>query len=255
MAEQRILAARWRDEQRDSKYPFADTASLRSQEGLRIAADVFLDASLHPASRGTQLGIRQIDVAVGRVAITLGDSAAAALASASFDPLHVPDVLSFADAQGRTAGLVVLDTTQAALFQTWPTGRQRFLLGAAEFAVSVVQPLPVHGLAGVRLEDGTVLSGEIWLVGEDGVVVREVDPGVIRVDVVGDPLSRRRQCDDVGAFTAPRCLRTINGVPADERGEFFIVAGGNAASDTVLRVRPVADGLRFEIVGRKIEDT
>ena len=91
----------------------------------------------------------------------------------------------------------------------------------------------------------------------DPSATREVQ--VIRVDVVGDPLFRRRLCE--GVFTTPNFLRTITArqdcreviCEGDESGNILISVGSQDSPDTVLRVRATADGLVFETVGERQE--
>ena len=102
------------------------------------------------------------------------------------------------------------------------------------------------------------MTGAVWLVGEDGVVIRNVD-GNIRIDLVGDPLFERALCtkelpegstDD--PFPEPTFLQTINGLAPDEFGDFKITAGDAGAADTVLRVFENEGALKIEVVGKKV---
>ena len=127
------------------------------------------------------------------------------------------------------------------------------LIGAAEFAATCVTPMPAAGVRGFTTPDGTLFTGDVWLVGEDGVVVREED-GAVRIDVVGDPLFRRRLCQPVQLFTTPRFVKTINGMRPDARGDFKITAGRALAADTVLRVyTDDTGGITFEAVGQVLQ--
>lgn len=253
--QQRIIYREWRDEQAGSKYPFADDASLVASTGLTLDQAIFLDAVVYPIGGGPRVYLTKVAARGTRtVTISIGTQNGAALASASFDPLEPPSELNLFDALGRPAGLLVSTPDRLAAFQTWPFGDHDFGQNA-EFVSSCVIPMPAPGLRGLLLEDGTLFTGDVWIVGEDGVVVRKDGEGVIRIDLVGDPLFRRRLCEPNDLFATPRFIKTINGVPPDDRGTFLLTVNSELAGDTILRVYPSEDGksLRVEVVGQKLE--
>lgn len=250
----RVLFPEWRDEQGPTKYPFSDEATLQTVGGLQIEPDLFLDAAIYPVGGGARQYLSRISVQPRSVTISIGDPTKPVLAQTNFDPLDPPSLLELADLSGRPAGILVSDPTQLAVFQTWPLQEHRFAPGATEFVASCVSPMPAVGLRGFMTDDGTLFTGEVWIVGEDGVVVREDNDGEIRIDVVGDPLFRRRLCQPVELFTTPRFIRTINGMLPDARGDFKITVGRALAGDTILRV--YADdkgGITFEAVGQLLQ--
>lgn len=253
--EQRIVYEEWRDEQAGSKYPFADGASLSAGTGLTLDPSIFLDAVLYPIGGGPRVFLTRVTARGTRtVTLVVGTQTGAELASAEFDPLEPPGELPLFDAHGRPAGLIVSTPERLAAFQTWPFGDHEFGQNA-EFAATCVVPTPAPGLRGLMLEDGELFTGDVWVIGEDGVVVRQDGEGVIRIDLVGDPLFRRRLCEPNDLFATPRFIKTINGVPPDERGTFLITVNSELAGDTILRLHPTDDGraLRIEVVGQKLE--
>jgi hypothetical protein len=249
----RILHPEFRDEQLYSRYPFADGASLTSRGGLALTPDTFLDASVYPIGGGARAYLSVLGVAPGLVTIWIGDPALARRASAAFDPLDPPDRLALTDAAGRPAGLLLADPVLLAATQAWPAGEHVFDPAATEFAASCTIPTPGTGLQGLATADGQVLAGDVWLIGEDGVVVREED-GAIRIDVVGDPLFARRLCQGEGTFATPNFVRTINGMPPAPDGSFQLTVASVGAADTVLRITPEPpDTLRIGLVGQTID--
>jgi streptogramin lyase len=80
---------------------------------------------------------------------------------------------------------------------------------------------------------------------------------VLRVDVVGDPLFRRRLCVPHDLFETPapvRALRVVAGdasfdVAPDPRGHVFLTGNDDAAADSVLRVVTTPEGVVIEGVG------
>lgn len=253
--EQRIFYSEWRDEQAGSKYPFADRCPLTTDTGLVLAADTFLDAALFPVNTPRRLFLTEVRAAGTRtVTLVLGDEGGTELATVEFDPLDPPTELALADEYGRPAGLLVSTADRLSGFQTWGFGTHRFGQ-AAEFAAACVIPVPGDGVRGFLLADGTLFTGDVWFVGEDGVVVREDGENVIRVDLVGDPLFRRRLCEPNDLFATPNFIRTLNGRLPDANGDFKITVNSELAGDTILRVYPTdaGDAVRVEVVGQKLE--
>lgn len=249
---ERILFPEFRDELEFTKYPFTDSATLQSTDGQAIEEDTFLDASLYIVGATSQLHITSITVAFRAVVIWFGDRITKNLASASFDPLDPPALLEVVDAYGRPAGVLVSEPIRLARFSVWASGTHTFQVQATEFVASCVIPMPGTGVRGLLDDAGRLFAGDVWLVGDNGVVVREDEACVVRVDIVGDPLFVRRICDPLALFNTPNFVRTINDCGPDEFGDFKIVPGNHLAADTVLRVNPTDDGLRIEAVGELV---
>jgi hypothetical protein len=239
----------YRDENAASRYPFADGASLRATSGLAIDPATFLDAAVYPVGGRARCGVTAIVVADRIVTIWVGDPPRSRRASGTFDPFFPPDAVHLEDEYGRPAGMFLADPVLLAASQAWPTGTHTFPAGAAELAASCVVPTPEAGLRGFLTEAGDLLTGDVWWVGEHGVVVRD-EGGTVRVDVVGDPLFARRLCFPLGVFSTPRFVRTINGIPPGPDGNFQVLVGDRDAPDTALRIYPLSDTtLGVEVVG------
>jgi hypothetical protein len=245
----RIQHPEWRDQNEFSKYPFGDAATLVSTDGLGIGADTFIDATLYPIGAEANLYITSIVVEARNITINIGNNSQLELAKASFDPFDTPDLLQVTDAFGRAAGILVSTALRLSRFQGWSVGTHTFAEGASEFAASVVIPTPETGVRGFITPGGGLVAGETWIVGDNGVVVREED-GNIRIDIVGDPLFRRKICAPAELFNTPVFIKTINGCEPDEYGNFSIPVGGKITEDVVLRVVPCPEGLLIEAVGR-----
>lgn len=249
----RILFPGFREELEFTRYPFADSALLTSAEsGQQIEVDTFLDASLYPIGAAARLYISSITITVREITLTIGDEENAELATAIFDPLVAPDVLVFTDSFDRPAGVIISESLKLSRFSAWPVGVHTFELGETEFAASVVIPTPAPGVRGILTEAGDLFTGDIWIVGDDGVVVREID-GNIRIDIVGDPLFARRLCSQLDLFTPPNFLKTINGCAPDANGNFNLTVGENLSTEPILRIYPTDTGLKIEAVGNLIQ--
>jgi hypothetical protein len=271
----RVFQSAWRDEHAATPYPFAASAGLTADDGAVLPADLFLDASLWPAGAVAGLYLRQVVVAHDLVTLIVADPESTNRATASFDPTDPPDALELTDAYDRPAGILVSERLRLSAFQGWGDGVHQFQPEQTAFAATVHVPMPAGGVTGVLLDDGTLLSGDVWLVGGDGVVLttttldlpatrrREAQTvPLVAIHVVGDPLFRRRLCDDGNLFTPPRFLRVLrvtDGVTTadltpDDDGHVHLVVNNSRAIDTVLRLTPTGEGLQLGAVGDVMGD-
>ncbi len=248
-----LWAEQFRDENAGSLYPFADGSTLADDSGaIALDRDMFVDASIYPLGGDAGLYLSRVVIDGRAAAFWFGTPASPDLCHAEFDPLVPPSALVLGDAYARPAGVLVCDPTVMAIVQTWADGEYTFDEAATAIVASCVIPMPTTGLQGLLVGDELV-SGDVWIVGERGVVVR-YDAGTVRVDVVGDPLFARRACQADGAFATPSFVRTINGVAPDRYGNFQFDVSDLGAPDTILRVTPIAaDSLLIQAVGKTIE--
>ena len=219
----RIKHPEWRASNEPSKFPFSDNATLRNAAGDTLLEGTFIDAALYPPSGQAGMYLSKVVVTGSSVTIYIGDSRATERASTTFNPAEPPANLRLTDNHGRAAGILVSEPERLAIFLAWGPGTHEFTRQATAFAAAVCIPQPGTVLQGVQLPNGEIITGDIWLVGDDGVVLSsdlETVPGafgaddivesVIRVDVVGDPLFRRRLCSDAGVFPTQRFLESLS---------------------------------------------
>ena len=266
----RTFGTPWRDENRHTKYPFDQAATLATTTGQTLLEGMLLDANLYPVGGSTNLYISQIELDVDNILITLSDDNGVALATAECSLLEPPERIAFQDDFGRPAGVLVVDPLALLGLQGWGPGTFLFNNDATRFCASVCWPTPPQVLEGIELPDGTLLTGEVWLVGADGVVLRwegaswqEAGTGetevfdVIRVDYVGNPLFLRQQCQTDSLFETPRFVKkivfigpnqTIVTTP-DDTGSINIYVGANLADDSALRMTLSNDGLTLLVAG------
>jgi hypothetical protein len=234
----------WRERHEATKYPFMDSATLVSADGEVILDGVFLDASLYPFGVSVGLYISSVERTIeNEVVITMADSTGFDQCSASFqlDDLNTVDqadmafsqvgkftspctnigeedddyLLRVVDNSGYSAGIIVANLTMLKTFVGWPIGVQSFSSEDTEFVASVVVPTPDAGVRGFELDSGELVTGEVWLYGERGVILTcDTDTygnTVIRVDVVGDPLFARASCStDSGKSQKVPCYGCID---------------------------------------------
>jgi hypothetical protein len=250
---ERIVYPEFRDELEFTNYPFADGASLVTTTGTnRIEKTTFLDASLYPIGGVESMYVSEITITLRTITIYISDRANRNICYATFDPLQPPEVLEFWDAYGRPAGVMVSEPLRLAQFGAWDSGTHTFDRDATELCASCVIPTPEIGVRGILTEDGDLLTGDIWFVGENGITVRELDPGHIRIDVIGDPMFVRKQCDPLELFEPPLFITTVNYCPPDSDGNFRIEVNDDDARQTIMRIVKIDDGLRIEAVGQYV---
>lgn len=255
MAETRIIFPQFRDEQSDSRYPFVDKATLSSQEDvLEIGRDTFIDAALYAIGGYARAYISAIAVSASEIVITIGDENNKNRATARWTPASPPEngVLDVLDSYGRPAGMLLSTPLQLSRFAAWPARTHTFALASTEFVNTVLIPAKEPGVRGLLSENGTLLTGDVWLVGDRGIVVRQDGEGIIRIDIIGSPLFLRELCDDLNKFTPKTYIKTINGCTADEYGNFTLTATGHDAADTVLRIYPSDGNLKIDVLGKKV---
>ena len=223
-----LLHTGWRDSQEDTKYPFTDRATLLDEQQRRsIPPNTFADAYLYPASGPLErVRLSEIEVSETSVVFRVGDETTAVLASSGDVPLFsAPEMLVLVDTRGRTAGVLVCRPEEIARFASWDYGVYTFAADDAEFSARCVCPIPATALEGFVV-NGEVVSGDVWFVGQQGVVLTfesvsidgdcrrpDEEYPVLRVHAVGDPLLQRRLCEDQAggraAYTTPPYVRGI----------------------------------------------
>jgi hypothetical protein len=258
-------------------YPFGDWATLTNDEGTFLPEGTFLDASFYIVGAGPRCRLSKIVVADQLVSFYIGDESNAELAVGELSLVDSVAEISFVDAFGRPAGIMISSVERLLSFQTWTLGTHTFTFAQTGFTPTVCLPVPNTRFRGFILDDGSVFTGDIWLVGDDGIVLNheeitdeadsncmndaapQVAGHYIRVDVVGDPLFRQRLCANVSA--TPKFLKTITFkrgmqqvvVGPDSTGEIKLLAGRVNAESTILRIRPQNGTIRIETVGSALE--
>jgi hypothetical protein len=271
---QRIESPEWRDSHEPTKYPFFDEATLVNENGLLLFPDTFLDAAFYPVGGQANGYLSQVSITSTEATLWYGDDGERQRASGKLPLASPPEQLQFVDAFERPAGLLVSEEIRMAVFQSWPVGDHEFTREQTGLVAAVCMPTPELGVRGIMADDGTVLNGDVYLVGDEGIVLtcEEVEiPGdcqspatvahQIKVHVVGDPLWRRRECAP-GFFTTPRFLQQLTFQRGAQLlqcgpgngGNVRLLVGNTAAEDTILRIRTIDEGVLIEAVGERLEN-
>lgn len=264
----RILYPEWRDQLDSTKYPFSALAHLKNDTGQIILEGCISDAHLYPIGGKARLYLSKVTITNQAITFTLGDEEVAQRATGVLTLADNADHVALYDEYDRPAGILISEQARLAAFLGWGVGTFEFTVEETEFAATCCMPAPELGVRALVLEDGSVFAGQVWIVGDDGVVVRRETEvladacgttgtrDVIRVDIVGDPLFRRRLCTAGELFSVPRVVRglrvthsgpTFTSLPQD--GNISLQANDALAPAPAMRVRTTDDGLLIETVG------
>ena len=259
----RIRHPEWQASLEDTNYPFEPGATLVNGEGDAIPKNTFIDAHLYPIGGTVGMYISKVSVSSSQVVIYISDSSNFDIASATYAINESHSYVRFVDAYSRPAGIAITDSVRLGALSALGVGDHEFTAEQTAFDATICMPTPEIGVRGIVLEDGTVVSGEVWLVGENGIVLSSethdtkqtcaadaITQNVIRVDVVGDPLFLRKLCDPDELFTTPKFVKTIkikNGsyefdYSPDERGYIYIQGNDSLAAKAALRVNTSSEG-------------
>lgn len=237
----RVIYQEYRDEFENTRYPFMDNATLTdSRQTITIPNELFLDAGFCFPDGFPYLSL--IDVQPSQIILTVTSGTVEASCTIPTD--DIPDVLYFRNAQQKNFGCIVSEKNRLSWLATLDTGTYEFYPEATSFAIRCNLQSQVLGVSSIGTGD-KALSGDVWLVGMDGVYLKKVDEHTISINALGEVLYKRKACNDSEKFITPRYLKTINGMGPDVYGNIFIsLAPGNKA--TRVRLETTANGIEVK---------
>lgn len=246
IASQDILFPQWRNGNEEVNYPFSDGATLVNENGQTINRHLFVDARLYPVGGLAGMYLSRVSVLESEVRFYVANPNGSEIAYGLLPYPGVPanGEIPVVDLHGRAAGVLV--STEQQLQEVpaaFSRGDTSFTAAQTEFAATAAIPIPDIGIRGFITDDGQVVFGDVYLVGDDGIVLSDDSSGEIRVDMIGDPYAKVKDCDTRDPLPAYCPLKTINGISPDENGDWKITIGGNSAIDNVFRVTQVAEGV------------
>lgn len=253
-------------------YPFRDNATMQAIQGAQIPPGVITDARTYIPGADPNQYISKITFSKDGITVYINDSSGVVATAKtkkrqSNTPLY--------DSYGREVGVLIGDILDLASAISG-FGTITFDSTAMPFVSSVVVAQPSNIVTGIKDEKGGLISGDVWLVGEDGVALKYEAPNTISVNVIGDPLFKRKNCDaEVStnqATSRPLKGITINGniVYPDEFGNIYWIVGqgagvssnashntshpggsGNCTQvyDNIVRMIKVDNGIKIDIIG------
>lgn len=248
----------------NTNYPFVATATLSNGTDTFLEG-TFLDAHLYAVSGTRRYYLSRVIVSSSELQIIIGDANNSARLTGTVSLPISSGTVKLVDEYERSGGVLVSEPARLSLLTAWGVGEHIFERDQTEFCITCQVPVPDAGLTGIRLENGELLSGKVWLVGEDGVVLRTENIAdsqgnpveVLRVDVVGDPLFLQRLCNQEELFTPVNPVRVIRikqgeytyDCLPDDQGNFNIQMNDSLAADAALRIRTTPEGIVITVEG------
>lgn len=259
----------FREQFRETPYPFSDNAVLETTTGYSLPKTLFLDASL--CIRSVPLKLMLIQKRQQFVVFWFGTGSDLRQASCTI-PLIDTDGDKRAVIYAKdnlSCGFLVYDAAELLSVITWPSGDHVINRKGAELCLRCYVSFRETGLSGFRLEDGRIQRRNLCLVGGSGVILEQGDKpderNIVTVHVTGDPLYQRVQLGN--QFVTPRFLETLKiesgkredvipdtaviSCPPDADGRVKLEHyGGNPANPTdVLRIGSSESTLTLEFAG------
>lgn len=237
----RIIYQEFRDEFENTKYPFMDNATLTdSSQAITLPNSIFLDAGFCFPEGFPYLS--RIEVGSSKVILTVTSGSVDAMCEVSLDA--IPDVLYFKNDQSKTFGCIVSEKSRLNWLAVLETGTYEFYPEATSFAIRCNLQSQVLGVSTIGAGD-KAYSGDVWLVGMNGIYLKREDSTTISINALGEVLYKRKNCVDSNAFKTPRYLKTVNGIASDIYGNLFIsLAPGDKA--TRVRLNSTPDGIEVK---------
>lgn len=248
-----------------TKYPFVETATL-SNGKVSFFEGTFLDAHIYAIEGTGRYYLAQVVVASDSFKIIIGDQTDPARLSGIINTPVTDEVVQLTDKYGRPGGCLVSSADRLAALAAWGLGTHTFERSQTEFCITCQITMPDPGVTGLLLPSGEILSGNVWLVGDSGVVlsteqIEDSDGKTysnIIVNCVGDPLYLQKLCKPEDLFTPVnpiRTIRVVNGAYTydcdviNNDGRFNLQMNDSLAADTALRIRTTPEGIVINVEG------
>ncbi len=262
----------WRDEQEYSQYPFEDGCSLTTTTGEKFERSTFIDAAVYVVDNVDQISLTRVDIEAESLKLYLGTPANTLLVTCEFAWTSADTHVQLIDAAGRACGVLVTDAARLSIFQSWGSGTFLFDSTAAILVAACNHAVPSAGVTAFELDDGSILYGDCYIVGDNGVVLncvpttRRTECGVvedkryaIQVHAVGDPLFLRKLCEP-NLFKSNSFLQTLVFQKGEkevelgpgEDGRIMIWQAPVVSENTILRVVQKNNKLSVTVVGEKL---
>lgn len=232
----KIFGPTYQDSLRGLQYPFAVAGPVRAEDGTVLDADVITDAALFVRAGTEKVLLYEIIVVQGVSAtMTFADAAGTPVGAAAVTPVDAGRVDIALN--GLNTGFMAFDATAMRGLLNWTSGTYVFRVELVPHVLVFSDPAWRRGIV---LPDGTVLTGEIWLVGADGIQLAPTAGG-FAIHAYGDPYAGR---------TGPRrTFLGLNGVLPDANGNINLVPQGSNPKFR-LNFVPLGSGrVRVEVIG------
>lgn len=224
----------WRNKNYYRGYPVADDASWTATNGSVIPQEVFLDALLTPIDPEGVIYVSAINLSDNRVEVS-DDNGMFAWA-----PVTEEDSLYFQDQYGRKLGVLVVSEAFRDL-----GGNLSFESHALPLDSAAIVPQLQNCVRGVQLPDGSVVTGDVQIVGVDGMVVEhDVANNALVFSAVGIPV-------DPPCVELPEPIKCIEVVQTGSGGTFSVSVDetdGTIYVDTSLTLEDICEARKLRVL-------
>jgi len=181
-----VLLTEYENQNQRRHYPFVDNATMKDDDGMALPADFLVDAHLYPLDPIGGVYIAKIE---GGTTIQFADTATRKVFGEAVYTQGTPTAeVVETGAYGRQVGLLVFGPGVADIIRG--RGQRTFQPEATTLTPTAYTPIKQVGVRGVRLANGTLITGDISFEGRDGVLITSrIDGGkhILRFDVLGVP--------------------------------------------------------------------
>lgn len=241
-----VIFPEYRDEFKDTKYPFTDDATLISiDKKLTIPQDIFVDTSIYISGAEPPAYISAINLKDSQGTITVTDTTRQHSATGIIDYL-ADSVKLYED--GVLAGILVTNKHSLSYFSNVPKAEYRFTEKATAFVPRCFTYISkVFGVTSIGIQgEDEVLRGDVWLCGKGGIIIRpdSLYRGIIEFNVVGDPLAKQTLCSESGEYVKPNYVKSINGLTPDKYGDYKLAVKEHS---DILRINNSPDGITLQL--------
>lgn len=238
-----VIFPEFRDEFKNTKYPFIDDATLTSiDRKLTIPQDIFVDANIYIAGAEPPAYISSINLKDSQGTITVTDTSRQYSATGIIDylsdciRLYVGDALS---------GILVTNKNALSYFSNIPKAEYKFTDKATAFVPRCFTYIAKEdGVTSIGLlDDDKTLRGDVWLCGKYGIRLTKWGP-TITFDVVGDPLAKQTLCGETNEYQKPNYVKSINGLTPDKYGDYKLAV---LEHSDILRINNAPDCITIQL--------
>ncbi len=216
----RVLSPEFTDSLRGERYPFLGTGPITSGS-LILPDDCLLDVNLMVDENTTEVFLSDVVVSAGTALFHFTFGSGAIVGTLNLDNADGNGVAPIFNNNTMVVGYARIDVGVAQIVKGWPSGQHLFI------DVQLIPHLLIVSnrawRRGFELPDGTVLEGDVYLVGDRGVWLERTADG-FKVHVTGDPFDGR---------TVPaRGLSSINDLVPDANGNINLIGLASNGDDS-----------------------
>lgn len=243
-----VIFQEFRDQYALTKYPFVDTATCTDRTGaLVLPPGILLDASIFIPGVSSFVYLSKLEITAEYFIVTVSDTSGKKQITGKRYTSDTTSNLSLFSDYGFLMGMLVSDNLRWAFLHSLPAGTYEFGNNTTRFVDKCTSILPTMGVTTVGIEDTEGLTGDIWLVGRNGVVLRAENETTIRIDVAGEALFNRTSCGE--SFVTPNYVTSINGCRSDRYGNIQLIVEQDENTKGIIRLNSSTDSITLSAIG------